>query len=226
MEKKLNKIKYKQITLFAVILFLFMTFEGFVYLFLNIEEITASNYFIIAGIKYFIIILFFLIYYRKYLKEKWIDFKKNFNKYVKISFKDWFTGFIIMYISNFFIMRIIGDVGQNEQSVQALISYTPIIAFIMTTILAPITEEMIFRKMLGDCFNEPILFMIISGFIFGLVHVLGADNLLEHLLIIPYGSLGFMFAHTLSKTDNIYCTIMVHAFHNGILTLLSIMVNL
>ena len=68
------------------------------------------------------------------------------------------------------------------------------------------------------------LFMILSGFIFGLVHVLGAANPYEYLLIISYGALGYMFAHTLNATDNIFCTIMMHMFHNGVLTILAMVI--
>jgi len=84
---------------------------------------------------------------------------------------------------------------------------------------------MLFRKLLEDCFNNKILFMIISGFIFGLVHVLGTTDYLEYLLIISYGALGFMFSHALVKTNNIYTTIMLHMFHNGVLTIIAILGN-
>ena len=226
-----KNIKIKKIALFLTILFVFMTFEAIYLLFgYDFNKLSEEEFYFITFSKYVVVILFFILYYSKYLKDKWLDFRKKFKKYAKISFKDWFTGFLIMYLSNMIIMRIIGTTGQNEETVQALISNVPFIAFILTTVLAPFTEEMIFRKCLQDCFNEKkiskYLFMIISGLIFGLVHVLGASNSLEYLLIIPYGALGFMFAHTLLVTDNIYNTIMVHMFHNGVLTLLSILVNL
>ena len=64
--------------------------------------------------------------------------------------------------------------------------------------------------------------MITSGLLFGLVHVIGADNPLEYLLIIPYGALGMMFAKTINETDNVYSTILLHMLHNGCLTLLAI----
>ena len=220
-------IKFKNWLIFGIVLFVFLTFEVvFYFLGMDFNNLSQRDFYIMTFSKYFVLILFFIFYYHKYLKEKWKDFRKNFKVYSKIGFKDWFTGFIIMYVSNIIIMQLIGSVGQNEKAVQEMISSTPIIAFILTTLLAPFLEEMIFRKSLQDCFHGKILFMSISGFLFGLVHVLGANSIIEYLLIIPYGALGFMFAHTLTKTDNIYTTIMLHAFHNGVLTLLSIISTL
>lgn len=231
MDDILKKIKVKEILFFIVVLFIFLAFETILFLLgIDFKNLTLNKYLIIMFAKYCTIILILIIKYHQYLKEKWFDFFKNFKEFITISAKDWLTGFLIMIISNLILIQIIGNNGENEKNVQFLIMTTPIIAFIMTTIIAPFIEEMIFRKALGDCFHKgkfnAYVFMIMSGFVFGLVHVMGAENPLEYLLIIPYGALGFMFSHTLIKTNNIYGTIIMHAFHNGILTLLSIMVNL
>ena len=162
--------------------------------------------------------------YHSYLKEKWFDFKNNIKKYFEISFKNWFLGFIIMIVSNTIINYFFPGLGKNENSVQLLISKIPLIAFLLTTFFAPFVEEMIFRKYLQDAVNNKIIYMITSGLLFGLIHVMGGDTPLEYLLIIPYGALGFMFAKTINETDNIYNTILMHMLHNGVLTLLAILV--
>ena len=225
MENILNKLKVKKIILFISLLISFLIFEV-VYLLLNIDfsKITLNQYIFLALIKYLFFIILLIIIYHKYLKEKFIDFKNNFRKYISISFKDWFSGFLIMIVSNAIINSFITGLGENENAVQGLITNTPYIALLMTTFLAPFIEEMIFRKSLQDATNNKIIYMMLSGLIFGLVHVLGSNNPYEYLLIIPYGSLGFMFAHTINKTDNIYCTIMMHMFHNGILTILAMVI--
>ena len=107
----------------------------------------------------------------------------------------------------------------------ALILLT-IIAIIATTLFAPIVEELIYRKSLQDCFKNKKLFIIISGLIFGLIHVIGSPNPLDYLFIISYGLFGACFAKILVETDNVYSTIMVHMFHNGILSILAIVVKL
>ena len=230
MNKLLKVIDVRKLFMFLGILFLFL-FLDYIFIFsynsFNIQEInkiTTLKSMIFVFAKYFVLIGLFFINYRKYLKQKVIDFKNNFVKYFKISVKNWFLGFIIMIISNMIINSFIPGLGKNEEGVQQLITEIPIIAFIMTTVFAPFVEEMIFRKYLQDAIKNKTAFMILSGLIFGLVHVMGFDSWLEYILIIPYGALGFMFAKTLNETDNIYSTIMMHMLHNGVLTLLSIWV--
>ena len=223
----LKKTKVKEWLIFLVIFFLFLYIDYFIvamYYINNSDLYNLSKYskIFILFAKYFILIAIFIIRDHKYLKEKWIDFKNNFKKYTKISFKNWFAGFIIMFISNIIINIFIPGIGENESAVQTIIKQMPVIAFILTTILAPFVEEMVFRKYIKNCINSKILYMIISGLIFGFIHTSISTNTLELLLIIPYGSLGFMFAKTVYETDNIYTSIMMHMFHNGILTLLAI----
>ena len=221
----LKNSKLKKWFLFSALLIGYLTFEV-IYLLIGIDftNITKELYIILSLIKYLFFMFLLIIINRKYLKEKIIDFKNNFKPYAIISFKDWFTGFLIMLIVNITISSFISGLGENEAEVQNLISKIPVMAFFMTTIFAPFNEEMIFRKSLKDCVNNKYLYMILSGFIFGLVHVMGSSNPYEYLLIISYGALGFMFAHTLVKTDNIFCTIMMHLLHNGILTILAMVV--
>ncbi len=221
----MKKNKTKKIILFSLLLFLFLFFE-LIYVVIGIDfnKIKINELIYLTLIKYFFFIILLAIIYWKYLKDKLIDFKNNFKKYLSISFKDWFCGFLIMIMSNIIINSFISGLGENESSVQALISSTPIFALFMTTFLAPFIEEMIFRKSLQDGINNKKIYMIMSGLIFGLVHVIGSTNPFEYLLIIPYGALGFMFAHTINETDNIFCTIMMHTFHNGILTILAMVI--
>ena len=226
MENLFKNIKYKKWLIFISISLLFLTFELIFLLFgVNFEDIQMEEYAKYMLIKYIVISIILIIIYHKYLKEKIFDFKNNFKKYSHITIKNWFTGFLIMYASNIIISFFITGNGQNEEAVQSLIKSAPYLAFIMTTLFAPFIEEMIFRKSLQDCFNNKTLYMIISGLIFGLIHVAGSSNILEYLLIIPYGALGFMFAKTINETDNIYTTIMMHLLHNGILTILSMVIR-
>ena len=218
--------RIKKWLLFIGIFLCFLLFDGVLALIYyyaggDIENLTTLQaiYFLLA--KYLVLIIIFIIVYRKYLKEKWIDFKKNIKTYFEISFKNWLIGFIIMITSNIIISRFISGLGQNESSVQLLIQKMPLIAFLITTLLAPFIEEMVFRKSLQDCFNDKTIYMIMSGLLFGLVHVMGTNNVYEYLLIIPYGALGFMFAKTINETDNIYSTILMHMLHNGVLTILA-----
>lgn len=219
----MNKLKYRNWGRFIVLTISFLLFEIiFIFFGYDFNNLTQDQIIKMSLIKYFFFVFLLIILYRKYLLEKLKDFKNHFKEYARISFKDWGIGFLLMMIFNILISSFIKGLGENEAAIQDLISKTPFIAFFMTTFFAPFIEEMIFRKSLQDCFYNPLIFMISSGFIFGFIHVMASSNIYEYLLILSYGSLGFAFAHTLSKTDNIFCTIMMHMFHNGILTLLAV----
>ncbi len=221
----LNRKKLNKCLLSLGLMIGYLVFEIIYLMFgVNFSTITIDQYALLALIKYVFFMLLLSIIYRKYLKEKWYDFKKNFKKYCAISFKDWFTGLMIMLFANMIINQFISGLGENEEAVQNIISSTPILALLMTSFFAPFNEEMIYRKSIQDCFKNKYIFMIISGLIFGLIHVVGATNPYEYLLIISYGALGFMFAHTLSETDNIYSTIMMHMIHNFTLTILAMVI--
>lgn len=222
----MNKDKIKKWIIFISIFLCFLLLDGllaimYYYCGGDISHLTIYDTILFILMKYFVLIVIFILLYRKYLKEKWFDFKKNIKKYFEISFRNWLIGFIIMVVSNIIISRFISGLGQNESSVQTLIKEMPVVAFFITTLLAPFIEEMVFRKSLQDCFNNKTYYMIISGLLFGLVHVMGSSNIYEYLLIIPYGAIGSMFAKTINETDNIYSTILLHLLHNGILTILA-----
>jgi len=167
------------------------------------------------------IMLFFI--YKKYLIEKFKDFKKNFHHYFEIGIKGWLIGLGIMWLGNFLLAEF-SPVKEaiNENQVQLLIKSSPILAMMLTTIFAPINEELIFRKAIQDFIKNKWAFIIGSGLIFGYLHVTGGNNLYDFLYIIPYSALGSAFAYILTKTDNIYTTILMHMIHNGVLTLISI----
>lgn len=183
---------------------------------------TTKMILMITGDLFVSIILFFI--YKNYLIEKFKDFKKNFQEYFDIALKGWLIGLAIMWLCNFLLAEFSpAKEALNENQVQTLIKASPILAMMLTTIFAPINEELIFRKSIQDIFKNKWVFIIISGIIFGYLHVSDSKTLFDFLYIIPYGALGSAFAYVLTKTNNIYATILMHMIHNGILTLLSIL---
>ena len=219
--------KSKNIAFFILISISFLLFE-IIYPILGFDynNFSLKTKLLLMLLKYFVFLVILFIKYHKYLIEKWKDFWVNRKKYSSIAFKLWGIGFALMLVVNQILNRIVNGVGANEETVQALLESEPILAFIATTLFAPFIEELIYRKSLQDCFKNTTLYIIISGLIFGLIHVIGSSNPLDYLFIISYGLFGACFAKILSETDNIYSTIMVHMFHNGILSLFAIVVKL
>lgn len=216
--------KFKKLLLFSCLSIGFLIFEVvFYFMGIDFTNMTLKTSIILTYVKYVFFTVLLFIIYRKYLINKWKDFKNHFKDYFDLSFRYWLIGLVVMYVVNIIIMNIIGNVGSNEEAVQSIITGYPIAAIFMTTFFAPIIEELIFRKSLQDAVSVKKFFPLISGLVFGYIHVMGATNPLEYLMIISYGSLGYAFGVILNKTDNIYCVIMMHMIHNGILTLLGVL---
>ena len=225
----MNTNNYKPVINLTIVLLLFYCSSLFVlipiYLF-NIDiktcsDITYNTLRIIPNVAQAIILL---IIYRKTVKNDFKKFIKNFGEYSDIAIKYWLLGFLAMVISNYLIVSLSPiKMANNEQGVREIINTVPYFAFFSICIFAPIAEELIFRKAFRDCLKEKWLFILTSGIVFGLLHVIGSFNsLYDFLYVIPYSSLGIAFAYIYYKTNNIFSSIFVHCMHNTLLVLLLI----
>ncbi len=165
-----------------------------------------------------LIFLIVLLFYQE-IKKQFIDFKNHANQYLKEYIKYWFLTLGLMYVSNLIIfMFFTNNIAGNEQGVRDLLDSFPIYTFILAVVLAPWLEELVFRFSLQKiCFNQKWVFIILSGLIFGGMHVIGnTTTWVDWLYIIPYGIPGWVFAYVLTKSENIFTSIMLHTIHNGI----------
>lgn len=176
----------------------------------------------------FIFLLLILIFSETLISD-FKDFKKNAKKYIKISLKYYILGFLIMIISNFIINFIIfnGSISGNEEAVRKALIEVPIIGLFLGGFVAPIIEELVFRKNFKDLFKNNIwIFAFVSTFVFAGLHVMtDFKGPLDLLYFIPYGALGFAFCITYYKTNNIYSSILMHVFHNTFVFSLLIMAS-
>ena len=118
---------------------------------------------------------------------------------------------------------ITGANATNEQGVQELIKSSGLLSIVAVGILAPIIEELVFRKAFREVFNNKWAFILSSGLVFGALHVvLSLSSAWDLFYIIPYSSLGIAFGYMYYKTDNVYTSIFIHMFHNTALTSLSL----
>lgn len=190
---------------------------------IDVNNYTATDLAIINTFTDLILVLMLIILYFKELKKEFKSFKENWKLNLDTAFKYWFIGLMIMCISNIAIGLITDlSTSSNEQAVQTLVSSNPYLMLFTAGILAPIAEELTFRKGVSKLFKNKWVYATASGLIFGLLHVIGSGNILEYLYVIPYGSLGFFFALTYYDTKSIYPSIIMHAIHNTALLLLSI----
>lgn len=104
--------------------------------------------------------------------------------------------------------------SENTQYLVSVIDKIPL--FIITTsIIAPILEEVVFRKIIfGSMYKRWNFFIsaLLSSFIFGLVHF-------EFEHIILYTAMGFTFAFLYAKTQRILVPIAAHVMMNTIVVI-------
>lgn len=127
-----------------------------------------------------------------------------------LEFKFLVIGIVLMIVSNLIIQHVY-QLGLLEEAVQESLKMFPVYTVFASCIFAPFVEEVIFRKCLGKVFNNDILFIVVSGFLFGFAHTLASIGmgLNQMLYIIPYGLFGCVFAYMYRKTNNIFTSVMV-----------------
>lgn len=224
------KDDYKSLIKLSLVLLLFYTSSLFsiipIYLFnIDINNCSTTLYNILRilpNVGQTIVLIFM---YKNDLIKDLKKFKKNFGEYSDVAIKYWILGFILMFISNVIITSSTPvKIAANEEGVREIISSIPLISFIVIGLLAPLSEEIIFRKSFKDALKSKWVFIFTSGVVFGLLHVITQINSLYDLLyIIPYSSLGIAFAFIYYKTNNIFSSVFAHMLHNTILIIINIL---
>ncbi len=211
--KKVNNIM-KQIFLIFLYIFLILFLEVIFFQFITSKNLLLANlsYILIE----LIVLTVYILIFRKTLIPNFSDFKKNWRSYLKKYYIYWLVGLAIMLISNLIISNFIG-MPVNEEANRLLIKKYPAYALFSTLICAPITEELMIRVPLKNTFKNPWIYIILSGLLFGSLHVINvieSGDLLELLYIIPYGALGSSFAKMYYDSDNVWINISFHFIHN------------
>lgn len=194
---------------------------------IDINKMSNSTSILLSMFSNIMLVIILFLIYHKSLKKEWQKFIKDGIKNIDIGFKYWFIGLMVMVVSNLIINFFFAhNIASNEQGVQEMIKVSPWIMLINAGILAPITEEITFRKTFKDCIKNKWFYILTSGIIFGLLHVVSSTNFMQFLYIIPYSSLGIAFAIMYEKTDTVFTSMSMHFFHNTVLTLISILPTL
>lgn len=223
-----NKILNKILMIFKSIgmMLLLILFSTIFFSILNINpnNISDKMYVVYLTTSELILTVIYFAIYRKTLVNDFKEFKKDINGNLELAFRYWAAGFAIMVVSNLFITVILGKtIAGNEETVRNYIVAAPILMAISTVLFAPINEELTFRKSIRDAINNKWAYVLLSGIIFGGLHVISyVSSPLDLVYLIPYCSLGISFALLYYRTNNIFSSISMHMMHN----LLSIIVYL
>lgn len=216
----------KNILIFLSYFIYDILFKAILYAFnINYYTLDIKNkiiYTIIIGVIYILILIFL---YRKELKEELKDYKDNYKKYLSNNIIIYLIGVLLMGVSNIIISKITHQsLAGNEEITRGLIKLYPIYMIYSSIIFAPLVEELIIRKSLKNILKFKYLFIILSGLIFGLLHISDYKDINEILFSIPYIIMGIDFAYIYYKTNNIFTTMTLHMCHNLILLIIQFII--
>lgn len=183
-----------------------------------------------------IIFGFVMFIYFKDLKNDFKIFKRDLEKNITHIIKMFLIFMIVKYLvsvlSAFLMMAVGYEVESmtsvNQTVIEGYVKKFPWVMVVTTSVLAPLYEEVLFRLGLKKVIKNKILFVLISGFIFGIMHIFplsdGVDLMLGIFQSISYVTMGFFLAYSYQKTNNIFTSIGIH-FLNNFLSVL-IMINM
>lgn len=219
---KLEKIDTKRRWIYFIIFIamFIIVYSGLVQISFLDKLPGVASVFIIYAIQ--AIVLIFAL--KEDIKRDFVEYKKNFKTYIKYLLPR-LGIFLMTYIVIVLpITLIVGEVSTNQQALREIPTLAVVI---MAVFIAPFIEEFLFRGVLRKSFKNDILFIILSSLIFGLAHVLFAEeNLMMYLYIIPYSLIGYFLARTYSKTNNIFTNITAHFIWNSFCMVLLMLMNL
>lgn len=222
MNFNVNKQKiYKNLFIF-ILYFIYEIIPSSIIILFNIKIDTYTKKSIYLIITNLIYLLFVVYMYKDELKLELKEFKlKNIYKYIHI----YLLGVLLMYASNYIVSNITNiAISQNETNVREYIKLFPIYMSFSTVIYAPIVEEITFRKTFRNIFKNNYIFILISGIMFGLVHMISSyGSFNDFLMIIPYILMGIDLSYIYYKSNNIFVTITLHSMHNLILLIIQFM---
>ena len=191
----------------------------------DIQNISTNIKLLYMFIYEVLILCLILLIFNKKIKKDFDDILKNHKTYYSKSIKYYLVGLIIMVFSNTILALLTnGGIAGNEETVRAMFKMSPVYMYISAVLFAPVVEELVFRQGIRNICGKNIIFIIVSGFLFGGLHVMSSiSTTLDLFYIIPYSALGVVFAIMLYKTDNIFVSMGFHFMHNGILMAIQLM---
>lgn len=108
--------------------------------------------------------------------------------------------------------------SENESAIAGMFIDDPlqlVMLFFLLCVFTPIVEEIVFRKIICGFFERKIgkiWAILLSGAIFGLMHVVAYGDFVQS---IPYITMGAVFGYIYFRSEkNIYVTIGVHFLNN------------
>ena len=192
-----------------------------------IVPIFIDNKIVDIAIDIIVFVMMILLFYKD-LKRDFKYFKEYFREYNSFVWKMFGISFAVMFVLGISIKLYTGiNSPTNQVKLLERFSVKPLYIIFLAMIYAPITEELLFRGIIRKVFNNKYLFIIISGILFGALHVVDDFQSIKELLyILLYSSLGIFLSSIYYKTNNIFTNIYFHFIQNTLAVIAMILLSL
>lgn len=215
--RKINLLESLKSRDFWISVYLFLAFQGSI-LFLTLSSAKDNNklYLAISMILAIGVSIHGIIMARRRQRVK---FRYENVVWWKVGLSTIFIYLGVFSISVLFVHFDLEIVQQpNQDALNKLIQTYFLPMTFITTVVAPITEELTFREFLPHAFGPSYISFIISSIIFALLH--SPSGLIG---IIMYGFLSIAFLYLRLTTNNIMLTIFAHMGYNLLTVLLALL---
>lgn len=177
---------------------------------------------------YIVIFLLVIILNFRRLKNDLKLFISNFKLYLPFIIKRYFIMLGVMIIVALPIAFLNkGEVSSNQQMLNNMFQKLPLISLVLSTVYAPFVEENVFRLSLSNIIKNKTLFIMVSGFLFGTLHMIDKFTSLGDLLyIFQYSALGICLAKAYIDSKNIFVSISMHFIQNFLAAMLILLLYL
>ena len=166
---------------------------------------------------FYVVILSLMIgvFYKQLIHDFKI-FKSYFKEYFVLILKTWGKALVLIMITTIIIQIITNTTQANNQiALQNSFNSNPVFIAILAMFYAPIAEELMFRGVFRKFIKNKKLFVIVSGVVFGLMHVIDdSKTLAEFSYVFVYSILGIYLAGIYAKTNNLCTNIFMHFMQN------------
>jgi len=185
-------------------------------LFVDIKPIFST---LITLIPTFLTALAFIFVDLDTFKRSWFDFKAQPGRRIGNIFLGYLMVIGGLVIASY-LLQILGVTGtsQNEMTIQTMFNDNALnlfLLFLALCVFTPIVEEVLYRKVIFNFVESKtnhIWGIIVTGAIFGLMHVIAFGDFIHSL---PYIFMGLAFGYMYYKSNkNIYVVIGMHFINN------------
>lgn len=207
--KEIEKKDEKKILSF-ILAFLYIFLFLIIYIILNslFQSISPLISEILSSLT---IIIGYIILKRDELKE---DFKNIKNTHYKSNIILFLIVFAITEICTLIFPKIFNIMITNQNNIVNNLETMPVITFIKSCLLAPIYEEILFRKNFKNSFNNKWLFIIVTSLLFASLHCLTIKSMIELVYFPLYFLLGGFLGYIYYNDNNILTSIKYHMLNN------------